>query len=274
LTNVNAMIDAINLQSTFSGVKAALAAGDADNIVLTENDGRNIVVEIASATNSQGIYNIFADVDNYSTTDGIFGAYTHVGGSLSTALSLGTYINSSGGFSAYYLAFSAGSGYSSGSGYSNSLSQMASTFSSGVIRTGAVQLRSSDDIVITGTNVSQSLGFSSQTIQVSNTTALNSVDVSTQSGASDALAVVDSVIRKLTDLRAGLGAIQSRLTTSVANLSITSENLSAAQSQIRDADIAVETAELTRAQILQQAGIAVLAQANTSSQAALQLLKF
>lgn len=265
LSNVNSIIDAINLQSTFSGVKASLENGDADNIVLTATDGRNVVIELASAANSAGIYHVFGDTDNFDSVSGVFNHfYTVAALSPAANLSLGTYwggltINSSGGVSAFV-------------GVSQDIASYA--LSQGVIRTGAIQLRGSDDIVIAGSNVSQSIGMSAQTIQVSNTTALNSVDISTQSGATDALAIVDSVIRKLTDLRAGLGAIQSRLTTSIANLSITSENLAAAQSQIRDADIAVETAELTRAQILQQAGIAVLAQANTSSQSALSLLKF
>jgi flagellin len=268
ITNVNSFIDAINLQSQFSGVKASLVADSTDDIQLIADDGRNIQVEVGVASagfsNMAGSINEVLDGSANFTTGAIFGGYDAV---------LSAYSVFSVGTGAEWSTFqtSSGGGFSVGSGFSE---YVVSSFADGIVRTGAVQLRAAEDIVVGGSNVSQALGFSAQTIQVSNTTALDSVAITTASGASDALAVVDSVIRKLTDLRAGLGAIQSRLQTSVANLSITSENLAAAQSQIRDADIAVETAELTRAQILQQAGIAVLAQANTTSQAALQLLRF
>jgi len=265
LTNVNSMIDAINLQSTFTGVQASLVAGSTDDVVLTANDGRNVVVEVAAAAAGTDFYEVLNDTANFGAVSGVFGMYADAQFSAISNLSRGTYMN---------FGVSSGSGFSTGSTISATYSALPAGLSQGIVRTGAIQLRSSDDVVITGSNVLAAIGFAATTVQVTNTTALNSLNISTQSGASDALAIVDSVIRKVTDLRAGLGAIQSRLTTSVANLSITSENLSAAQSQIRDADVAVETAELTRAQILQQAGIAVLAQANTSSQAALQLLKF
>jgi flagellin len=74
-------------------------------------------------------------------------------------------------------------------------------------------------------------------------------------------------------IRAALGAIQNRFESTVANLSATSENLAAARSRIRDADFAQETAELTRGQILQQAGTAILAQANALPQNVLSLLR-
>lgn len=142
-----------------------------------------------------------------------------------------------------------------------------------IIRTGAVKLRSSSAITIAGANVSVCLGFSTTAISVSSATALNSVVINSQDTATDALSVVDSVIRQLTDIRASLGGVQNRLEANVSNLSVSTENLAAAQSQIRDSDIAVETAEMTKSQILQQAGIAILSQANVSAQAALRLLQ-
>jgi flagellin len=88
------------------------------------------------------------------------------------------------------------------------------------------------------------------------------------------LAVVDAALQQVTALRADLGAVQNRLESTSNNISVTLENISAARSQIVDADIAAETAELTRSQILQQAGVAVLGQANAASQIALSLLRF
>ena len=90
--------------------------------------------------------------------------------------------------------------------------------------------------------------------------------------AQSMLTLVDSAIAQVSTRRGTLGGVQNRLDSTIANLEITSENLSAANSRIRDADFAVETANLTRSQILLQAGIASLSQANVLPQYALQLL--
>jgi flagellin len=94
----------------------------------------------------------------------------------------------------------------------------------------------------------------------------------TASNAQSALGILTSAIATVTEKRGTLGAYQSRLLTSIANLRVARENFSAAESRIRDADVAAETANLTRAQILQQAGVAILAQANQQPTLALQLL--
>lgn len=97
--------------------------------------------------------------------------------------------------------------------------------------------------------------------------------VSTTAAAQTALGKVDSALSSVSTVRGNLGAAQNRLQSTINNLASSIENLSSANSRIRDADIAAETAALTRAQVLQQAGIAVLAQANVSSQVALTLLQ-
>ena len=97
-------------------------------------------------------------------------------------------------------------------------------------------------------------------------------DVSSAAGASATIASVDSLLDAVATRRANLGAAQSRLGSSVANLQNASEALSASRSRIQDADFAAETAQLTRSQILQQAGTAMLAQANQSPQSVLSLL--
>jgi len=97
--------------------------------------------------------------------------------------------------------------------------------------------------------------------------------VSTSAAAQNALGKVDSALSSVSTVRGNLGAAQNRLQSTINNLASSIENLSSANSRIRDADIAAETAALTRAQVLQQAGIAVLAQANVSSQVALTLLQ-
>jgi len=90
--------------------------------------------------------------------------------------------------------------------------------------------------------------------------------------AQSMLTVIDSAISTVSTRRGNLGAVQNRLGSTIANLEIASENLSAANSRIADADFAIETANLTKSQIILQAGVAVLSQANTIPQYALQLL--
>jgi flagellin len=97
--------------------------------------------------------------------------------------------------------------------------------------------------------------------------------VSTSDAAQAALAVIDTALNNVSTVRGNLGAAQNRLQSTIDNLAVSIENLSAANSRIRDVDVAAETAALTRAQVLQQAGIAVLAQANVNQQVALTLLR-
>jgi len=101
---------------------------------------------------------------------------------------------------------------------------------------------------------------------------LTEIDISTFDGATAALTAIDNAIGEIAAQRAVLGAIQNRMESTVSNLAITSENLSAANSRIQDADFAAETAELSRTQVLQQAGISILAQANQGPQQVLSLL--
>lgn len=102
---------------------------------------------------------------------------------------------------------------------------------------------------------------------------LNQVDISTQKGATDALAAIDNALNAVNGARADLGAVQNRFEATISNLEINSENLSAANSRIRDADFAAEAANLARSQVLQQAGISILSQANASGQQVLSLLQ-
>ena len=102
---------------------------------------------------------------------------------------------------------------------------------------------------------------------------VSGLDVTSFAGAQKALEIVDAALTSVNGARADLGAIQNRFTSVVANLQSSSENLAASRSRIRDTDFAKETAELTRTQILQQAGTAMLAQANQVPQNVLSLLQ-
>jgi len=102
--------------------------------------------------------------------------------------------------------------------------------------------------------------------------AVNGETVETLANAQGAITVIDTAISTLATDRAVLGATQNILTSAIDNLGVTIENLSAAQSQIRDTDVAFESAEFTKSQVLMQAGVAMLAQANATPNLALRLL--
>ena len=101
----------------------------------------------------------------------------------------------------------------------------------------------------------------------------SSLSISTKSSAQNALSTLDTALRSVSSIRASLGAYENRLTSTISNLGIAQENLSAANSRIRDMDAAQETSNLTKAQILLQAGVSVLAQANAVPQVALSLIR-
>jgi flagellin len=103
--------------------------------------------------------------------------------------------------------------------------------------------------------------------------AVSAIDISTTAGANAALATIDAALTSINSNRASLGAVQNRFGSTISNLQTTSENLSAARSRIQDTDFASETANLTRGQILQQAGTAILAQANSLPNGVLALLR-
>jgi len=103
--------------------------------------------------------------------------------------------------------------------------------------------------------------------------SVNEIDISSQEGANDAMQVIDGALGQIDSIRGDLGAVQNRFESTIANLGNVAENISAARSRILDADYAAEVAAMTKAQILQQAGTAMLAQANTLPQAALTLLQ-
>ncbi len=137
---------------------------------------------------------------------------------------------------------------------------------------GTLTLSSADNISITDAN--NRLGFGvAATIVKDTTQSLTNSSVTTASNATDTIDRIDSALSVISNMRADLGAILNRFTSTMANLSNVLENITAAHSRIMDADFAAETANITKAQILQQAGISVLAQANALPQNVLTLLR-
>ena len=137
---------------------------------------------------------------------------------------------------------------------------------------GTVTLSANENVIITGDG--DDLGFASANITIAlDTNTLGTVDVQSVVNANDAISRVDSALTVVNTIRGQLGAIQNRFESTITNLAAVSESLTASRSRIQDADFAVETANLTRAQILQQAGASVLSQANAQPQLALSLLQ-
>jgi flagellin len=141
--------------------------------------------------------------------------------------------------------------------------------------TGQITLSSAAVVTVAGTTNSATVaGYANGAIgAVTTTTGIAGLDVSSYTNAQLAIQLADSALSTVNSTRATLGAIQNRFSSVVANLQTTTENLSASRSRILDADFAAETANLTRAQILQQAGTAMLAQANAQPNNVLALLR-
>ena len=142
-----------------------------------------------------------------------------------------------------------------------------SGFSTGTLN-GQVSLTASDNITFGGTQAA----VVGTTEIVRDTSTLDNVSITTVENAEDAIARIDAALSSVNGFRSDLGAIQNRLESTIVNIQTTSENLAASRGRIQDADFAAETANLTRAQILQQAGVAMLSQANAQPQIALSLL--
>ena len=152
------------------------------------------------------------------------------------------------------------------------LDKIASVGAAGPIdATGILSISAGESFTLTGAGAAD-LGLTAGTAAES-TNGLTAVDVLSVGGANDTILRMDSALTSVSTLRSTLGAIQNRFDSTINSLQAVSENLSASRSRIQDTDFASETAALTRAQILQQAGTAMVAQANTAPQNVLSLLR-
>jgi flagellin len=135
---------------------------------------------------------------------------------------------------------------------------------------GSIRLVSAEAVTVGGTVARIGFGATSYALGAS---ALNSASVTTVANANTTIGRVDAALTTVNNLRGSLGAAQNRFESTIASLTSAAENQTASRSRIMDADYATETAALTRAQILQQAGIAILSQANSAPQSVLSLLR-
>ena len=149
----------------------------------------------------------------------------------------------------------------------------AASAASNEIYRGQVTLQSNENVTFNTLTAAGRLGYDSTTLAIDTTKSMATADVGSVKGANDAILAVDAALASINGNRAKLGAIQNRFEATISNLQTNAENLTAARSRIRDADFAQETGNMSRAQIMQQAGMAMLAQANALPNGVLALLR-
>ena len=211
-----ALTDAINAKSSITGVDAEI--NDAGELVLTAEDGRDIIINTAASDVANTLFAAGGTSTNPGQSQGIDGNFDNLR------------IH------------------------------------------GKVTITAGDTITLTDTSFEAGV----YTLTEDNVQAVGTIanaDVTTVEGANTLIDSVDSALKQVDNMRAKLGAIQNRFESTINNLTSISENVSASRSRTLDADFASETANLTKAQILQQAGVAMLSQSNQLPQAALTLLQ-
>jgi flagellin len=238
-TDLRNLRDAINAITGTTGVSAKMGDTNLD-LILTDADGDNIQISNYAAADDQAQYEVAV-----LNTAGAAGA---------AAVDAST--------TAHYGNYTLLSDNDETAGFSQ------------ILAVGAVSFSSTASFTVTGTDA---LSETSSDLVKGDLTAslstISTVDVTTTAGANSAINAIDGAIDMITSRRADLGAVSNRLDHTMSNLSTSRVNMEASQSRIEDADFAVETSNLTKAQILSQAATAMLAQANASKQSVLSLLQ-
>lgn len=261
----SALVDNINAQTSATGVSATLASSNVNEVAYTADaTNANTLkingVSIGLAAGTTGA-NAATAINDASSQTGVTASFA--GGKLT--------LTSAGGADVT-LADDATNGVLGAINGGTSVAKKDAVLSAGIelsskiggtitVAAGASGSTSAD-LNLTGTNTAVSKTFKASTI-----------DISSVSGANDAIKAADFALGQINSTRAQLGAVQNRFTAVVSNLQSSSENLSASRSRILDTDFASETANLSRNQILQQAGTAMLAQSNALANNVLSLLK-
>jgi flagellin len=266
-TTIEQVVTAINNRASDTGATAiknsqtvvtdtgftAINAGSSQTLTL---NGVNIVLTTGNA----------ATASDFAATVSSYANQTGVVVTTGSAASVVKFTRASGGDIAFYET-------SGTTGVGNGVASTDSrTFNAGL--TISVDLLDSLSVA-TGSNASD-LGFTTGVVGTAGTgyaeKRISTLNISTATGANDAIQTVDYALTQIGKLRGAIGAVQNRFTSAISSLQVASENISAARSRIKDTDVASETAELTRNQILMQAGVSVLSQANQLPQTALSLL--
>ena len=262
---VNLSTDVTDMNGLISAITTALGTDAADYAL--SNDGGKLQIETVATGAGAAIAITGADAGFFGTptagaASGGAVSLTLASGDLTLQVGSGTAVNITGTFAnAQALADGINAKGAGVSAYIDSVS-------------GNLTLTSQDALTVGGTKGGTgtgNLGFATTVNDIGGDLA--SSNVKSVSGAYDTISRIDSALNTISNMRSDLGAVQNRFESTISNLQTISQNLSASRSQIMDADFASETANMTSANILQQAGVSVLAQANASTQSVLKLLQ-
>ncbi|MBR7792377.1 flagellin [Undibacterium sp. FT147W] len=258
-TGVTATVGSTTVAGTASTSATAIASGD-----ITIN-GVNLGALSASTSGAQRGAQVAAAVNAISSQTGVSATFDTSTGAVALAAADGRNITVTASTNAAAAAANTGITVSAtgATDIATSTLSLSSTSSAGIT------LANGTGTGLTAANLTG--GFTSAAVTVG--AGVSSLNLSTAAGAQSALATIDSAIASVNSSRASLGAIQNRFTSAVNSLQTSQENLASARSRIQDSDFASETANMTRSQVLQQAGTAILAQANSLPNGVLALLR-
>jgi len=257
------------LDVTFAGVTGG--GGATDTYTLNINGTAIYTATTATLTGAD----VAAAINTNASATGVTASFDSVTGRMALNASDGSDI---------VLSQTKGAGAGAGDGFTTAVAGTNNTINDALVFTtgagatvaatakGSIRLTAADTITVAGTSPA-AIGYGTGGALALGNSALNTASVTTVANANTAITRVDAALTAVSTLRSTFGAVQNRFESTIANLQTTSENLAASRSRIQDADFAAETAALTRGQILQQAGVAMLAQANSLPNNVLSLLR-
>ena len=249
-------------QTNFNGVK--LLDGSFTNQAFQVGANSGETINISSIVNANS-----SNLGTYSRAE-----VTGVAATTFTAIAAGGVTVNGTSVGAIALATSASERAGGFRDAVNSVSDTTGVYAINETATTTTLVSTSGNIVLAGANATAAeVGIAAGTTTAATSTGFASLSLASVGGADTAMQSMDAALAAVNTARASLGAYQNRFSSVVASLSTTSENLSASRSRIQDADFAKETANLTRGQILQQAGTAMLSQANSAPQSVMSLLR-
>ncbi len=267
VTQLKSEIQRVSEQTNFNGTK--LLDGSFSGVAFQVGANAGETITIASIANTQ-VASLGGTINRYSASV-----------SASAMTSFATAIPAGGltinGTDVGAIAAGANSQERAGQ-ITEAINRVSSTTGVGAsydATSGQVTLTSAAAVTVGGASGTVAIaGFAAGSVGTSTpAVGVNSVNVSSFTGAQDAIAMMDAALKSVNTARGNLGAIQNRFSSTIANLQTTSENMSASRGRIVDADFAAESANLSKGQILQQAGTAMLSQANSLPQGVLGLLR-
>jgi flagellin len=241
--DLTSLMTTINAFSGTSGVTAGFDGTDKSKLIFREADGDNITISNFFATTTNGTIAITAAIEKQTNFAG-------------TAWTTGQTLTSD-----VYAA-------------ANTPSTITATANDTTVVTGIVRMSSTEAFSVSGFGSSATAGYNGTSDTASSTLSkVSNISISTQAGAAASLGVIDTALTAVNSSRAKLGAVSNRLEMTVTNLTNIVTNLSEGRGRIEDADFAAESTELAKTQILQQASMAMLSQANASKQSVMGLLQ-